>query len=258
MPNLLPVYLRELRSYFYTPVAWFIAVIFLMVSGVLFTMILLDYSRYSFEIIRSGYGMPLEGLTVAEGILRPTLSTTCFLLLLITPILTMRAFSEEKKSGTIEILFTWPLKDSEIVVGKFLASFSMSALLVAGVFSYSVMMAWFKPFPAGEAFAGFAGVLLLAAFFTAIGVFVSSLTENQILAAAWSFGMNMLFWLVGWLAGDADTAANAALRHLSAFEHMQDFSAGVFDSANAVYFLSGVFLFIFLTLRALESKRWRS
>ncbi len=258
MGNLGPLLSRELRSYLQTPVAHLVAVAFLLVSGLLFTMILIDYSRYSFELIRSGYAMQVEGLTVAEGILRPTLSTTAFLLLLIAPLLTMRSFAEEKKSGTIELLFTLPLRDGELVLAKWLAPLLVQALLLGAVFGYSLLLAFFKPMPAGEALCGFAGLALLAAFFSAIGVFISALTENQIVAAAWTFGANMLFWLVGWLGGDGVSAAAQALKGASAYEHFNNFMTGVVDSADVFYFASLSYLFIFLTLRVLESKRWRS
>jgi ABC-2 type transport system permease protein len=258
MSNFMPVYRRELKSYLSTPIAYLVGVIFLLVSGVLFLMILLDYSRYSFELLRAGYGLRMEGLTVAEGILRPTLSATSFLLLFMLPLLTMKSFSEEKKSGTIEILFTYPLRDTEIVMGKFFAAFTVMAAILAFTFSYGLVMAYFKPPPLREAFSGYLGIFLLGSLYISVGIFISSLTENQVIAGAWTFGTNMLFWLSGWVAGDSQSIAGRALRYISAFGHFEGFTAGVVDTRDVVYFVTLSGLFLFFTLRGLESKRWRS
>ncbi|MBI5179076.1 MAG: ABC transporter permease subunit [Nitrospinae bacterium] len=258
MGNFWPVYLRELRSYTATFIAYLVGVMFLLVSGVLFTMILLDYSRYSFELIRTGYAFNVEGLTVAEGILRPTLSSISFLLLFLMPLLTMKSFSEEKKSGTIEMLFTYPVRDSGIVFAKFGAALSVFAVLLGITALYQVEVAFLKPLPWREMLTGYLGLLLIGALFASIGIFVSSLTENQVIAGAWTFGMNMLLWLCGWLGGDSQSAFAEALRYLSVFNHLEGFTGGMVDTRDVVYFVSLTGLFLFFTLRVLESKRWRS
>jgi ABC-2 type transport system permease protein len=258
MSNLKPVYLRELKSFVSTPIAYMVGVIFLLVSGVFFLMIVLDYSRYSFELIRSGSQFRVEGLTVAESILRPTLSTMSFLLLFILPMLTMKSFSEEKKSGTIELLFTYPLSDTEIVFGKFLATLSVFLLIVGLTLFYQVELAYFKPTPFREIFTGYLGLALLGGFFISVGIFVSSLTENQVVAGAWTFGVNIVFWVLGMMGGDAKSVSGQVLGYFSVFEHFQNFTAGLIDTRDVVYFVSLTALFIFLTLRVLESRRWRS
>ncbi len=258
MFNIRPVYMRELRSYLLTPIAYLVGLIFLLVSGVFFLMIVLEYSRYSFEIIRAGGGVRGEGLTVAENILRPSLSTMSFLVLFMLPMLTMKSFSEEKKSGTIEMLFTYPLSDVDIVMGKFLASATVYLLILGLTLFYQAQMAFFKPPPFREIFAGYLGLAMLGGLFLSVGIFVSSMTENQIVAGAWTFGTNIIFWLCGWIAGDAQSVPGQVLRYLSVFEHFENFTAGVIDSRDVVYFASLTALFLFLTLRTLESRRWRS
>lgn len=258
MTNLFAVYRRELRSFFSTPVAYLVIVIFLVVSGVLFTLILADYSRFSFQVIRAGSGVQLEGLNVGEGILRPTFRTLSFLMLLMMPLLTMRSFSEEKKSGTIELLFTYPVRDMEMVLGKFFATLTVFATMLAFTFSYILMLLYFKPIPEGDAISGYLGLLLIGASFIALGIFISSLTENQIIAATWSFGMIMVLWVIGWVPGDSTMPIADIARYLSIFNHFESFANGVIDSRDVVYYLSFVAFFIFLTLRVLESNRWRS
>lgn len=257
MASLYAVYRRELRSFFSTPIAYLVTVIFLVVSGVLFSLILTDYSRYSFEVMRSDR-LQLEGLNIAEGILRPTFRTLSFLMLLMMPLITMKSFSDEKRSGTIELLFTYPLRDSEIVLGKFFATLTLFAAMLGCTFTYILMLLYFKPVPVGDIVSGYLGLLLIGSSFIALGTFISSLTENQIIAATWSFGMIMVFWVIGWLPGDSTMPIADIARYLSIFEHFNDFSNGVIDSRDVIYYLSFTAIFIFLTLRVLESKRWRS
>jgi ABC-2 type transport system permease protein len=258
MLNLKPIFLKELRSYISTPIAYLLGVIFLFISGVFFLMIIMDYARYSFEIIRSGGQMHVEGLTVAEAILRPTLSTMSFMLLFIIPMITMKSFSEEKKSGTIEMLFTYPLRDMEIVLGKFLAALAIFMSIAGLTVLYQVEIAWFKPMPIREIFTGYLGLALLGGLFISVGIFISSLTENQIVAGAWTFGMNMVLWLFGWLAGDSQNLSGQIFRYFSVYEHFEGFSNGTIDTRDLVYFISMISLFIYLTLRVLETRRWRS
>ncbi|MEE8483334.1 MAG: ABC transporter permease subunit, partial [Nitrospinota bacterium] len=225
---------------------------------ILFSLVLNEYSRLSFEAIRSNQMFKMEGLTVAEGILRPIFSSTAFLMLLIMPLLTMKSFSEEKKSGAIEILFTYPISGFALVVGKFMAAVTVFAVMLAFTASHYLMVLYFKPVPLGEMFTGYLGLFLMGTAFISLGVFISSLTENQVIAAAWSFGMIMAFWLVGWLAGDSREPIAEIIRYLSIFKHFESFASGIIDTRDVIYYLSFSGLFIFSTLRVIESKRWRS
>lgn len=258
MPNLFTVYRREMLSFFSTPIAYLVIVVFLIVSGMLFSLILADYSRYSFEVIRSGSQAELPGLNIGEGILRPTFRTLSFLMLLMMPLLTMKSFSDEKKSGTIELLFTYPLRDSEMVLGKFFATLTVFAVMLAFTFSYILTLLYFKTVPVGDMISGYLGLLLIGSAFISLGIFISSLTENQIIAAAWSFGMIMVFWVIGWTVGDSTMPIADIARYLSIFNHFTSFANGVLDSRDVIYYLSFAAVFIFLTMRVLESKRWRS
>lgn len=258
MSSLLPVYFREIRSYFFTPIACLVVASFLMLSGILFALTLNDYSRYSFEIIRSGYRLQMEGLNVAEGILRPVLQILAFLLLLMTPLLTMKSFSDEKKSGAIELLFTYPISDMELLFGKFFGVLTVFCVMMGFTLSYELIIFYFKPVPPGELFSGYLGLLLMGTSFISLGIFISSLTENQIIAGAWSFGMIMLFWVIGFLPGDSTAPIAEIIRYLSIFKHFESFAEGVVDSRDVIFYLSFTCAFLFLTLRVLESRRWRS
>ena len=166
--------------------------------------------------------------------------------------------SDEKKSGTIELLFTYPLRDSEMVLGKFFATLTMFAVMLAFTFSYILILLYFKTVPVGDMISGYLGLLLIGSAFISLGIFISSLTENQIIAAAWSFGMIMVFWVIGWTVGDSTMPIADIARYLSLFNHFTSFANGVLDSRDVIYYLSFTAVFIFLTMRVLESKRWRS
>ncbi len=257
MKNILAVYLKELKVYFSGPIAYFVGVIFLVVSGIFFILILNDYARISFEVIRTNYQFKLPQLNVTDGIFSPMFHTFSFLLLLMVPLLTMKSFSEEKKTGTIELALTYPLRGTELVLGKLFAVLTVYFSMLLLTASYGAMILYFKPFPPGVPVAGYLGLLLLGFAFISLGIFISSLTENQIIAAAVSFGAIMLFWLVGAVAGDSTMPIADIMRYISLREHFHSFAAGVIDTRDVVYYLSFGLLFIIATLRALESRRFR-
>ena len=257
MNNFLPVYRRELKSYFYSPIAYLVIVVFLLLSGLFFVMILNDYARFSFEVIRSNYRINLPGLNVAEGIVSPLYRTFSFLLILMMPLLTMKSFSEEKKSGTIELLFTYPISDMALVLGKICALFTVYGTMLGLTLFYDLFIVFFKSVPFGVTFTGLFGLSLAGCAYIALGVFISSLTENQIVAAAWSFCMIMVFWVISWMAGDSTTIFAEILRYLSIFDHFDSFASGIIDTSDVIFYLSFIFIFVFATLRVLESRRFR-
>lgn len=258
MSNLFPVYKRELRSFLLGPVAYMVTVIFLVLSGIFFALIISDYSNLSFDVIRSNYQYRVPELNVAEGILGPFYRIILFLMLLMMPLLTMKSFSEEKKSGTIELIFTYPITDLELVLGKMLAVFTIFAAMLGFTFVYELVILFFKPVPLGVTFSGYLGLLLVGGAFISLGVFISSLTENQVIAGAWTFGMIMVFWMISWLGGDSTSLFAGLLRYLSIFRHFESFASGVIDTRDVVYYFSFIFVFIFSTMRALESRRYRA
>jgi len=257
MKNILAVYLKELKVYFSGPIAYFVAVIFLIVSGIFFVLILNDYARISFEIIRANYQFKLPQLNVTDGIFSPMFHTFSFLLLLMTPLLTMKSFSEEKKTGTIELVLTYPLRDTELVLGKLSAVLTVYISMLLLTASYGAMILYFKAFSVGVPVAGYLGLLLLGFAFISLGIFISSLTENQIIAAAVSFGAIMFFWLIGAVMGDSTMPIADILRYISLREHFHSFTVGVIDTRDVAYYLSFGLLFILATLRVLESRRYR-
>jgi ABC-2 type transport system permease protein len=195
---------------------------------------------------------------VNEQVIRPLLSNVGVIGLFFIPMITMRLFSEEKRSGTIELLVTSPIRDGEIILGKWLAALTLYGILLLltalnFVFLFKYGNPDWKPLAIG-----YLGLLLQAAALLAIGMFISTLTKNQIIAGATTFGVCLLLWVLEW-AGGYETATWAkVLSYMSVVTHIGSFSKGMLDSKDAVYYVTLTFLGIFFTARSLESLRWRS
>ncbi|MEA2064261.1 MAG: ABC transporter permease subunit, partial [Gemmatimonadota bacterium] len=173
-------------------------------------------------------------------------------LLFMMPLITMKPYSEERKTGTIELLLTYPLSDLEIMLGKFFACFTLLLVMMALTLVYPLFLVLYSQPELGTLASGYLGLILMAASFIALGLFISSLTENQIIAAVATFAILLLFWILRWVG------ASELLAYLSVLEHFNNFSQGLIDTRDVVYYLSFTVLWLFMTLRVLESKKWRS
>jgi ABC-2 type transport system permease protein len=178
-------------------------------------------------------------------------------LLFFIPMLTMRLFAEEKKSGTIELLLSYPVRDGEVLAGKFLAAAALYAVLLVLTLLYPGLVAYFTRVEWGPILTGYLGLLLTGTTFLAVGLLVSSFTENQIVAGFGTFGVLLAFWIIGWGAEFAGGNARSVLQYLSITEHMDSFTRGLIDTKDLVYYATAIALSLFLTLRSLDSKRWR-
>ncbi len=249
------VFKKEIRLYFASPVAYVVFSFFLLISGWFFSQIFLFYSDASMR----SFMQPqfAQNLSVTENVMRPLFTNLSVVLLFFIPMLTMRLFAEEKKSGTIELLLTYPVRDGEVLLGKYLAALALFALLLALTLVYPGLVSAFTRVEWGPVLTGYLGLLLTGATFLAVGVLVSSLTENQIVAGFGAFGVLLAFWIVGWGAEWASGNLRAVLQYVSIPEHIDGFSRGIIDTRDLVYYVSAIALALFLTLRSLESKRWR-
>lgn len=245
-----PVYKRELKSYFYSPVAYVVMLFFVLLTGIFFMLFVSDFSMASMN--QSPYGGGYN-LNITMRVLRPLLGNMSVIMLFILPLITMKPFAEERKSGTMELLFTYPLTDLDIMLGKFLAAFSLFVIMLGLTLVYPLFLYIYSQPETGTLITGYLGILLLAASFMALGLFISSLTENQIIAAVATFAVLLTFWFINFWS-----ESNQVLRHLSILEHFSSFAEGVIDSRDVVFYLSFILLWLFLTLRVLESKKWRS
>ena len=251
----LPLFKKEMRLYFGSPVAYVVFTFFLLISGWFFSQIFLFYSDISMRsFMQPQFG---QNLSITDNVMRPLFTNMSVVLLFFIPMLTMRLFAEEKRAGTMELLLTYPVRDGEVLAGKFLAAAALYLLLLALTFLYPGLVAYFTRVEWGPILTGYLGLLLVGSTFLAVGLLISSLTENQIVAGFGTFGVLLAFWVIGWGAEFAGGNLRTVLQYLSVTEHMDGFSRGLVDTKDLVYYGSAIVLALFLALRSLESKRWR-
>jgi ABC-2 type transport system permease protein len=255
MRNILAIFKRDLRGYFSSPIAYVIIGLFVSVTGIFFYLLLSSFVQYSYALMMQQQNAPLN---VNLMMVRPFLLNLSVIILFIVPMITMRAFSEEKKSGTIELLLTAPLTNWQIISGKFLATYVLFLAMTGITFLYMIFLfLWGNP-EIGPILIGYLGLLFFGAALIATGNFISSLTENQIVAAVGTFAVAMFLWIIGFAADSAGKALGSVLGYLSIVEHFEDFSKGIFDTSHLVYYLSVVTVMLFLTFQSVESAKWRS
>ncbi|MER3446988.1 MAG: hypothetical protein C4291_09155 [Candidatus Dadabacteria bacterium] len=241
---------RELKSYFASPVAYIILVVFLVLSGIFFFFYLESFIKSQFD---PRFQLFREKLNLNEFVIRPYFGTISVVLLFIIPLITMRLIAEERKNFTAELLFTLPVRVSQIVLGKFLASFSLFAIMLVLSAIYLVVLRVYGNPDLGPVLSAYLGLFLLGGSLISAGLFASSLTENQIVAAVISFGILLVFWILG-ASSDAD---NSILGYISIINHFDNFTKGVIALRDTIYYLSFVFFGLFLTYIMVESERWR-
>jgi len=252
--NILVICRKELGSYFASPIAYILLTLFGVIFGYFFWVVLGSFLNYSMEAQMSGSSYPMN---LNEQIIRPLLSNVAVIGLFFIPLITMRLFAEEKRSGTIELLATSPIRDIEIVIGKWLAAVVLYAgLLLFTAINFTFLFRYGHPDWKPLAIA-YLGLLLQAGGLLAVGTFISTLTKNQIIAGAVTFAVCLLLWIVGWV--DYETAAWAhVLSYFSVVNHFESFARGVLDSKDAIFYVTVIFTGLFFTARSMESLRWRS
>lgn len=249
------VFKKEMRLYFTSPVAYVVFTFFLLIVGYFFYSIFAFYNLTSMQAaMNPAFG---RDLNIADAVLRPLFSNTGIILLFFMPMLTMRLFAEEKRSGTIELLLTFPVRDGEVLLGKYAAAMGLFVMLLGFTALYAAIVGYFARLEWGPLLSGYLGLVLLGGTFLAVGVLISSLTENQIVAGFSTFGVLLGFWVIGWSADLVGGNWRALFQYLSILEHLDNFGKGVIDTKDVAYYLSAIALSLFLTLRSLESKRWR-
>jgi len=247
--NALIIARKELRSFFNSSIAYVIMAAFLFFTGLLFIDSLSGpFREASLREFFSGYG---------AGGLTGNAVTGAFVLLLLGPVLTMRLLAEESKLGTLELLLTSPVRDFEVIAGKFIAALSVIAILLALTLYYPLMLYLFGDPEFGPVFAGYLGLLLLGGLFVSVGLFASSLSSNQIVSAVVSLVILLMFWFINEAADFFHGRPETILEFVSPRSHFNDFARGVIDTESLIYFLGLTSMFLFLTVRSLETRRWR-
>lgn len=246
MRAILAICWRELRAFFFSPLAYVLATLFLIINGIVF-WIIVSYLTDP----RAPIGAPMElffGQTVYFWLV----------LLFLTPVLTMRSLAEERNSGTLETLLTAPVTEGQIVLGKFFGVLAAYLFLWLPTLVYAFIVASHSELDWGPVAAGYLGVLGIGSLFLSVGVFASALSRSQMVAALIGFAVLVLLFSAGLVGNLLNTGAlQDAFTYLDLWQHMGDFAKGIVDTRPLVYYLSATTLFLFLAGRALETRKWR-
>jgi ABC-2 type transport system permease protein len=255
MRNILIICRKELRSYFVSPIAYLLLVMFALIFGFFFWNSLGYFVLMGMQSQMRGQEIPMN---LNEQIVRPLLSNVGVIGLFFIPMITMRLFAEERRSGTIELLTTSPIRDVEVIIGKWLAAVALYAcLLLITALNFLFLFKYGNP-DWKPLVIGYLGLLLQAGSLLAIGTFISTLTKNQIIAGAGTFGVCLLLWVLEWVSGYETATWAKVLAYMSVIRHFESFAKGVLDSRDAIFYVTVIFMGLFLTTRSMESLRWRS
>ena len=252
------VFKKDLKSYFNSFIAYAVIAIFLVVTGYLFYNLVASFSVLSFQaqanpMVAKQYNL----LNVNETVVRPLFGNISMVMLLMLPMLTMKLLADEKKTGTMELLLTYPVRDSEVVLGKFFACLTVFAAMLLSTASYPALLIYLGEPEILPILTGYIGLFLLGAAFISLGIFTSSITENQIVAASLSVGVLFIFWMMSYSIMFVSPDIGQVISYLSINEHLESLAKGVVDTEDFIYYFSFIVLFLFLSLRSLESNRWR-
>lgn len=239
MQNILTIFKKELAGYFNSAIAYIVIVLFLVLTGL--------YTWYLWSSI----------LIMGVVTMRPAFDVIPYTFLILIPAITMRSFSEEKKTGTIELLLTRPISDMEIILGKFLSALALTCIAILPTILYVFSLSMFLgKIDMGAIFGAYAGLILLSAIFVGIGIFCSSITENQIVAFLMSFFVILFFILIKFALVFLPASMASVLEYLSVNYHYASISRGVIDSRDLIYYISGIVILLLLTRTSLERRKW--
>lgn len=255
MRRLEAVFKREVSAYFTQPIAYVMMGGMLLVVGFLYFLTFRWFLGVSFEAMRNP--MYAEQLDLGHMVVGSTISTLAVVSVFALPLLTMRLWAEERRSGTAELLLTFPLRDSDIVLGKFLAALLVYTVLLGLSLLYPGLAALFGSIDIGPVLSGYLGTFLLGAALLALGFLCSTWTENQIVACALAWASFLFFWLVGHAEDFAGGGLGEVFAHLSLATHHDNFVKGVIETQDIAYFVLFSAFCLFLTLRSIEATRWR-
>ena len=255
MRNVWTLARRELNSYFVSPIAYILLAMFAVIFGYFFFTAVAIFVQFSG---RSQFGAGMGSMNIDQFVIQPTFGNFSIILLFLCPMITMRLFAEEKRSGTMELLLTSPVRDYEIIFGKWLAAMLLyGAMLGLSFLNLSILFVYSEP-DWRALLVAYLGLLLMGGTFLALGAFISSLTSNQIVAGAVTFGLFLLLYVLDWVNAYSTSTVGKLCKYLAISPHFQQFSKGVIELKDAIYYVSAIGLGLFLSKRSLESLRWRS
>jgi len=255
MRNILTIAHKELRSYFASPIGYIVLGFFALLYGFFYITMLNFFVRQSMQMAQFGGGP--EAMNVNQIMTRPLVQNVTILLLFLMPMVTMRSYAEEKRSGTMELLLTSPLRDIEIVLGKFLGALALWAAALAVTVVHIGLLFYFGDPEWKPIATAYLGLLLMGGCFISVGLLVSSLTSNQIVAGMATFGVFLLLWVINWIGSFSGPTVDKVTQYLSIIDHFDDFSKGIVDTSHLVYYVSFITFGLFLTAKSVDTERWR-
>jgi len=244
---------KELRSYFSSPIAYVIIGLFALLFGYFYYAYLYIFIRSSAEMMQGGGRAP----NINQQMIASVLQNSAVIILFVMPMITMRTYSEEKRSGTIELLLTSPVTDVQIILGKFFGAMGLYVAMLAVTVLYIAILFWFGNPEWRPIAAGYLGLLLMGGCFISVGLLISSLTKNQIVAGILTFTVFLMLWIINWIGESSGPTTREILNYLSITEHFNDFARGVIDTKHLIYYLSFITFGLFLTAKSVDSERWR-
>ena len=256
MSNVLAIAQKELKSYFASPIAYIVIGFWALLYGYFFVAILSFFVRQSMQMNQMGMG-GAQVMNINQQLIRPLLQNVTILILFLMPMVTMRTYSEEKRSGTIELLLTSPLTDFQIIMGKFVGAMALYAVMLAVTGIHLGLLFYFGHPEWKPILLGYVGLFLLGGCFISVGLFISSLTKNQIVAGMVTFAVFLMLWVITWIGSFSGPTVDKLTAYLSIIDHFDDFQKGVLDSTHLVYYVSFITFGLFLTAKSVDSERWR-
>lgn len=249
------IYWRELRAYFHSAIAYVLLVGFLLITGYFFAAGVAQYTQFSLQAMQNPVMMKLN---LMNHLVTPLMGNMAVIFILVAPLLTMRLLSDERRTGTIELLLSYPVGDASVVLAKFLAAWTMISIMLGLTWVHMLVLLWIAdPYLPAMA-VSYLGMFLLCGAFVALGIFASSVTENQIVSALIAFAGLLLLWVLGWSSDVVGQQAGPILESFSLVIRFKDFSRGLIDTSDLAYFALFMGFFLFVSIRVLEAKRWKA
>jgi ABC-2 type transport system permease protein len=256
MTNILAIANKELRSYFALSIAYIVIGLFAALYGFFFWAILQYFVAQSMQMGQFGMQGP-QSMNVNQQLIRPLVQNVTILVLFLMPMVTMRTYSEEKRSGTIELLLTSPVSDFQIIMGKFLGAMALYLVMLAvSLIHIAILFIYGHP-EWKPILTAYLGLVLLGGCFISLGLFISSLTKNQIVAGIVTFAVFLFLWIITWIGSFSGPTVDKLTTYVSIIDHLDDFGKGVIDTTHVIYYLSFMTFGLFLTAKSVDSERWR-
>jgi ABC-2 type transport system permease protein len=256
MGNIVAIAHKELKSYFSSPIAYIVIGLWAFLYGYFFIAILQFFVRQSMQMGQFGMQGP-QSMNVNQQLIRPLLQNVTILDLFLLPMVTMRTYAEEKRSGTIELLLTSPVSDFEIIMGKFLGAMALYTIMLAVTLIHIALLFHYGTPEWKPIVTAYIGLWLLGGCFVSLGLLISSLTKNQIVAGMVTFGVFLMLWIITWIGSFSGPTVDKLTQYLSVIDRLEDFNKGVLDTSHLIYYLSFISFGLFLTAKSVDTERWR-